>query len=142
MSPAAVRGDPEKIKIDDECRSLIPELRPEEAALLEEMIVRDGCRDPLVVWQTDDGTQVLIDGHHRFAICERHGLPFDIKLLSFESREQVKDWIVDNQAGRRNLTKSWSKYYLGRRCEAQKRQGTRSDLTSPHFEEKLTLIRK
>ncbi len=141
MSAAVVWGDPKKIKIDDEFRGLLPELRPEEFASLEENIVREGCRDPLVVWRMADGTLILIliEGHHRFAICKRHGLPFQIKILRFQSREQVKDWIVENQLGRRNLTKSWSKYYLGCRYEAQKAQGVR---TSPQNGEKLTTAEK
>ena len=38
------------IKIDKEFQKLIPPLAPEELAQLEENILQDGCRDPLVVW--------------------------------------------------------------------------------------------
>lgn len=49
-------------------------LAPEEYAQLEANI--EGCRDPLVVW---DGT--LIDGHNRFEICSKLGLPFKTEHL-------------------------------------------------------------
>ncbi len=39
-----------KIQIDSEFKSLIPPLSPEEFKQLEENILQDGCRDPLVVW--------------------------------------------------------------------------------------------
>jgi ParB family chromosome partitioning protein len=42
------------IKIDPEFKALIPPLAPEELAQLQANILRDGCRDPLVVWQTHD----------------------------------------------------------------------------------------
>jgi hypothetical protein len=31
--------------------------------------VREGCRDPLVVWPGKDGKRVLLGGHNRFEIC-------------------------------------------------------------------------
>lgn len=39
-----------EIQIDEEFKSLIPPLSPEEFKQLEENILQDGCRDPLVVW--------------------------------------------------------------------------------------------
>ena len=38
------------IQIDKEFQKLIPPLAPEELKQLEENILQDGCRDPLVVW--------------------------------------------------------------------------------------------
>jgi ParB family chromosome partitioning protein len=40
--------------IDPEFKALIPPLAPEELAQLEANIIKDGCRDPLVVWETYD----------------------------------------------------------------------------------------
>jgi site-specific DNA-methyltransferase (adenine-specific) len=39
------------ITIDPEFKALIPPLAPEELAQLEANIIKDGCRDPLVVWR-------------------------------------------------------------------------------------------
>lgn len=86
------------LKIDKEFQGLIPPLAAEEHRLLEENIRRDGCRDPLVVW---DG--ILIDGHNRFSICTQYRLPFTIQQIKLENRTAAKLWIIDNQFGRRNL---------------------------------------
>jgi len=43
-----------EITIDPEFKALIPPLAADELRQLEENILRDGCRDPLVVWQTLD----------------------------------------------------------------------------------------
>jgi 16S rRNA G966 N2-methylase RsmD len=42
------------VTIDPEFKSLIPPLAPDELAQLEANILRDGCRDPLVVWVAPD----------------------------------------------------------------------------------------
>jgi hypothetical protein len=73
-------------------------LAPDELAQLEANILRDGCRDPLVVW---DG--ILIDGHNRHEICVRHELPFETTEMAFEDRTHAIEWIIRNQFGRRNL---------------------------------------
>lgn len=74
----------------------------EENRLLEESIIAEGCRDPLVVWREEG---VLVDGHHRKAICDRHGVPFSVVYRSFSDIEAVKAWMDLNQLGRRNLSK-------------------------------------
>ena len=88
-----------KIIIDSEFEALIPPLSAEERAQLESNIVADGCRDPLVVWG-----EILIDGHNRYEICTRLGLPFEVVLKEFESRNNATEWIINNQFGRRNLS--------------------------------------
>lgn len=87
------------IKIDSEFQALIPPLSAEERAQLEANIIADGCRDPLVVWGN-----ILVDGHNRYEICTRLGLPFDTVEVEFESRLHAVEWIIKNQFGRRNLS--------------------------------------
>jgi len=92
------------ITIDEEFKNLIPPLSDEEFSQLEENCVREGIRDPLVVWKVSDDTDILIDGHNRWQISASHGgLPFDLKRMTFESRDDAKAWIIRNQIGRRNL---------------------------------------
>ena len=101
----------EQIKIDPEFRDLISKLSLDEFELLEELVVRDGCLDPLKVWNG-----VLLDGHNRYAICLKHGIEF--KVTSVEgvaSREDAINWIIDNQLGRRNITDSKKAYLRGKR---------------------------
>lgn len=53
-------------------------------------------------------------------------------------RDAALAWIIRKQLGRQNLSRIAHKELLGRKYEVRKRQGARTDLTSPHFGEKLT----
>ena len=86
------------MNIDKEFKSIMPPLTEAERNELETSILREGCRDPLVIWE---GT--LIDGHHRYEICKQHNIPFETVDMQFESRTDVKIWIIENQSARRNL---------------------------------------
>jgi hypothetical protein len=86
------------IVIDQEFRKFIPPLTDEEFAQLEANILAEGCRDALVLWG-----DILVDGHNRYDICTRHEIRFDTVQYEFEDRSQVKEWIIRNQFGRRNL---------------------------------------
>ena len=86
------------IVIDNEFRSLIPPLTDEEYDGLRDSILAEGCRDALVLWG-----DTLIDGHNRYEICSRHGIPFKTIQKDFDNRDAVIEWIILNQFGRRNL---------------------------------------
>ena len=86
--------------IDKEFQSLIPPLTSEEYAGLEESILSEGCRDALVMWG-----DTLIDGHNRHEICTKHGIPFDTVEMDFPDRDAAMLWMIDQQRGRRNLSK-------------------------------------
>ncbi len=90
-----------EIAIDPEFQALIPPLQAEELSQLKANLKRDGCRDRLVVWEE---CGVLLDGHHRLAICQREGLPYTTARLPFADRRAARLWVVLNQLGRRNLT--------------------------------------
>ncbi len=87
-----------EIQIDPDFKALIPPLSSDELALLEANIVRDGCREPLMIWNG-----ILADGHNRFEICTRLGLPYQTNYLDLPDRESTEIWIIENQLGRRNL---------------------------------------
>jgi len=89
--------------IDREFQKLIPSLQPEEFKQLEANILRDGCQEPLSIWKYD-GKIILIDGHNRYKICEKHNKKFEVVFLDLEDREHTKLWIGERQLGRRNLT--------------------------------------
>lgn len=86
------------MKIDVEFQSLIPPLTFEEKKMLEESILNEGCRDAIVVWN-----DTIIDGHNRYEICTKHGIPFETVSREFEDRNDAIEWIIKNQFGRRNL---------------------------------------
>ena len=64
--------------IDPEFRDKIPPLTADEFAKLEENIVADGeVREPLVLWNN-----TIIDGHHRWAIIQKHPeIPYKTKQM-------------------------------------------------------------
>ena len=117
-----------QLQIDPEFKSLIPPLSTDEYRLLEEGILSDGCRDALVVW-----SYIIIDGHNRYEICQKHGIEFNTMPISFESRDDAIIWIVKNQLGRRNLT-TLARIELVKHLEpifetkAKENQGTRTDI--------------
>lgn len=87
------------IKIDPEFRAIVPPLTEEEYGGLEASILGEGCRDGLVVW-----SGIILDGHHRYEICQKHGISFRAVEKEFDSREEAKIWVITNQFARRNLT--------------------------------------
>lgn len=107
-----------EIAIDEAFRRHNHSLKPEERQALEEMVLRDGCRDPLVVWQEEG---LLLDGHNRFEICQKHGLPFKVQEISLPDRDAAEDWIDATQLARRNLTPDEFRLYLGRRYNRAKK---------------------
>jgi N6-adenosine-specific RNA methylase IME4 len=59
---------------------------------------------------------VLLDGHNRYEIATRLGLPFDVIERELETRDEAVLWIVNNQFGRRNLLDA-ARIQLGMRIE-------------------------
>lgn len=61
----------------------------------------DDTYSPIIV----NEDMVIIDGHNRQALCEKHGLPYTMAVFSFEDMLEAKQWALDTQKGRRNLEK-------------------------------------
>ena len=99
------------MKIDKEFEQLIPPLAEEEYKRLEASIVKEGCRDALVLW--DD---TLVDGHNRYRICQEHDIAFQTVRRDFADRNAVKLWMLNNQLGRRNLN-DFQRVEMVRKCE-------------------------
>lgn len=60
----------------------------------------EGCRDALVLWG-----EVLVDGHNRYGICQKHGLSFrTVQNTRFQSMEDVHLWMIDQHLGRRSVS--------------------------------------
>jgi N6-adenosine-specific RNA methylase IME4 len=78
---------------------IIPPLTAEEYSLLEESIKLEGCREALIVWHG-----ILVDGHNRYEICEKWGIPFKQIEMPFQNEAEVEIWIIQNQLGRRNIS--------------------------------------
>ena len=120
------------ITIKPELKALIPPLAEDERKQLEQNLIADGCREPLVVWKNRSG-DVLLDGHNRHEICERNNIPFEVTHKEFDAEVDARVWMRENQMGRRNLTKAWSvdlqlENKKDLRAKGAKTQGTRTDL--------------
>lgn len=88
------------IRISEELRAYVDPLTPIEYAALERSILAEGCRDALVLWG-----DVLIDGHNRFAICQKHGIAFNtVQNDNFSTIEDVMLWMIDNHLARRSVS--------------------------------------
>jgi hypothetical protein len=128
----------DRIIVREDFKALIPPLSDEELKVLEENILMEGIRDSLTVWSFGS-EYILIDGHNRFSISQKHGLDFEFKIVSFKDEEEVRDWMIRNQLGRRNLSREQQSYLRGLRYNREKSQGKRTDLASDQNDTKLGL---
>lgn len=88
------------ITVNEELKAYIDPLTADEYESLERSILAEGCRDALVLWG-----DVLIDGHNRYGICTRHGLPFNtVQNTRFQSMEDVHLWMIEQHLGRRSVS--------------------------------------
>ena len=117
--------------IRPEMAELLPPLSAEQLDALEADLIKNGCYAPIIV----NEDMVIIDGHNRQALCEKHDLPYMMAVFSFEDLLEAKQWALDTQKGRRNL----EKWELGKialklkpeiEAKARANQGTRTDLSA------------
>jgi len=87
------------LKIHPELQTLLPALSEKERNGLEQDILERGCLSAIAVW---NGT--IVDGHNRYEICQKHGLPFEVKALEFATLDDAMFWAWTHQENRRNLT--------------------------------------
>lgn len=113
-------GQVDEITIYPELQALIPPLTTEELEGLEKSIVEEGCREPILLWENGNEL-ILVDGHNRYSICKKHGLPYKTRLKEFGNFEIVKDWMISNQLGRRNLTELQKSYLRGLQYNREKK---------------------
>ncbi|MBU0457030.1 MAG: hypothetical protein KKD75_02710 [Nanoarchaeota archaeon] len=104
-----------------ELENFITPLSKESYSQLEENILNEGIREPLIVWINGD-QEILIDGHNRFQIAKVHNIPYKKARKSFKGLDEAKKWMIQNQLGRRNLTDLELSYFRGLLYN-QKKQG-------------------
>ena len=51
---------------------------------------------------------VIVDGHNRQSLCEKHGLPYTMAVFSFEDLLEAKQWALDTQKKIAEIWKSGS----------------------------------
>ena len=84
-----------------EMAELLPPLSEEQLSALETDLLRNGCYTSIIV----NEDLVIIDGHNRKSLCDKHGLPYQMLVFAFDDLLEAKQWALDTQKGRRNLDK-------------------------------------
>lgn len=110
----ATSTDPgfEHPRVDKEFLEYIPIREGRDKAELTALLMEEGCREPVIVW---DEENIVVDGHRRSSICAEHGIPYRVEYRHFESRQAVLDWMRRNQLyGKRNLTDTERSYLIGK----------------------------
>ncbi len=88
------------IVVDPDLKAYIDPLTPDEHDALERSLLAEGCRDALVLWG-----DVLVDGHNRYGICQKHGIAFQtLQSTVFKTMEDVHLWMIDQHLGRRSVS--------------------------------------
>ncbi|GAB3060915.1 plasmid replication/partition related protein [Stenotrophomonas tumulicola] len=88
------------IVVKEELKAYIDPLTADEHEALERSILAEGCRDALVLWG-----DVLVDGHNRYGICQKHDLPFNtVQHTRFQSMDDVHLWMIEQHLGRRSVS--------------------------------------
>ena len=112
---------PINLEVLPELEEYIVPLQKDEYTQLEKNIIKEGCREPLIVWPRTK-TKILIDGHNRYWICIKHNISFKISEIQLNNIENAKLWVINNQLGRRNLNRDQMSYYRGLKYESLKKE--------------------
>lgn len=104
--------DIKDLMIDKEFESLLPSLSQEDYNILEQSLLKNGFDQKfgrIKVWypKRNDGKGYIVDGHNRFKICKEYGIKLrsgDFEQVKFDSRDDVKKYMFENQLARRNLS--------------------------------------
>lgn len=91
--------------IDNELEEFIKPLHADEFEALTLSIKANGCIEPIIVWNQEKGSVgTIVDGHHRYAICQQYNIPFKTIKIKFDDKLAVMTWMFVKQKSRRNLS--------------------------------------
>lgn len=105
----------DNLKLDSEYQSMKPHYSSNEYAALEQDILKNGCKNPIVV-----SCRIILDGYKRYSICKKHHIKCPIKSFNSSYREERTAWVCRNELTRPELSKGYRKYFLGSLYIAQK----------------------
>lgn len=100
------------VQIDKELEQLLPPLSKEDYNILEQSLLKNGFERKfgrIKVWfpKGDTDKCYIVDGHNRFNICKKYDIKLrsgDFEQVRFEDRNDVMNYIFENQLARRNLS--------------------------------------
>ncbi len=109
----------DNLVIDPEFKNLLRPLTPEEYEQLEKNLIQDRDFVAITIWK---GHNTIIDGHHSYAIAQKHDIPYTIKEVELPTRSAVVQWMYNLQLGRRNLSEAEKSYYRAKQYESLKQE--------------------
>ncbi|GJM64737.1 ParB N-terminal domain-containing protein [Persicobacter diffluens] len=117
--------NPATLQVLPELKNFIAPLSDNEFDTLKTSVQAHGIYDPIKVWNVD-GDKFVIDGHHRYRVAQELKLEtvpvFEIENL--DSREDVLEWMLTNQLGRRNITPLMASFLRGRKYAQEVESGS------------------
>ena len=115
-----------------EMAELLPPLSEEQLGALETDLLKNGCYTSIIV----NEDLVVIDGHNRKSLCDKHGLPYQMLVFAFDDLLEAKQWALDQprRAAATWTNGSWARSPWKLRPEIEARakanQGARTDLSA------------
>jgi hypothetical protein len=101
-------GDP-PIQINKIWWDWMPDPSNDELEGLEASLLKYGCKDPIETNADGD----IIDGMHRFDICEQHGIPVIYRILDHIATDiDSRRYMISKQRYRRNSDTDQKRYLL------------------------------
>ena len=116
---------PFNVKMDEEMEALI------------ESIKEFGILTPLIARKKENERYEIIAGHRRKFAAKKLGLPELPVILRDMTRDEAVIAMVDSNLHRERILPSERAYAYKMKMDARKRQGARTDLTSPPLVAKL-----
>ncbi len=97
-------------QIDPEFRRLSVPLSPEEENRLESSLLREGCREPIVVWHG-----CILDGHKRYEICNYEEMEYETVEMDFATKDEALLWVCKKHLAAVKPNSTVFRYLLGKR---------------------------
>ena len=112
------------LQIDPEFKRLSVPLSPEENRRLESSLIREGCKEPIVLWHG-----FILDGHKRYEICNYEEIEFEVQEMDFPAREEAIIWVCRERMKNLPIESVMYRYLGGRRyaCEKKRYQNIRKE---------------
>lgn len=97
-------------QIDPEFKRLSVPLSPEEERRLENSLVREGCKKPIVVWHG-----CILDGHKRYEICSYEEMEYETVEMDFATKDEALLWACKERLATAKHNSAAFRYLLGKR---------------------------
>ena len=103
-------------KIDPEFKQLSVPLSLEEERRLENSLIREGCKEPIAVWNG-----YILDGYKRYAICSYEEMEYETVELNCNSREEALLWSCKKRLSMAKPNTVAFRYLLGKRYALERK---------------------